>query len=283
MATVSVDGAELFYTMRGNGPACLVLCSIGTKPYETQMPSQLSDRLQLVFVDLRGSGRSTGGPTDLTFDVLASDLEAVRTDLGVERIAVLGHSILGVLAIEYGRRCPESVSHVITVGTPPFGDMARVSARATSFFEEDAPEERKQILRANLARLPADASMGQVMFAQTPMRFFDPRIDAVPLFAEAIPKPELIAHLLGALTSGWDVTTASTSLRVPVFLAHGRHDYVVPYVLWEGIADRLPNATFRLFERSGHQPFFEEPEEFASALMDWMARQPGSAGGMIGA
>ncbi|MFP5286252.1 MAG: alpha/beta fold hydrolase [Thermoanaerobaculia bacterium] len=197
MATVSVHGAELFYTTRGSGPVCLVLCSIGTKPYELQMPSQLSDRLQLVFVDLRGGGRSTGVPSDLTFDVLASDLEAVRADLGVEQVSVLGHSILGALAIEYGRRCPASVSHVITVGTPPFGDMARVSARAASFFEEDAPEERKQVLRDNLARLPADASMGQIMFAHTPMRFFDARIDAAPLFAEASAKPELIAHLLG--------------------------------------------------------------------------------------
>jgi len=273
MTTVSVEGAELFYTTRGNGPACLVLCSIGTKPYEIQMPLQLSDRLQLVFVDLRGGGRSTGEPSDLTFDVLVSDLEAVRADLGVERIAVLGHSILGVLAIEYGRRCPDSVSHVITAGAPPFGDMARVSALASSFFEEDAAEERKQVLRENLAKLPADASMGQFMFAQTPLRFFDAHIDAVPLFAEASARPELITHLLGPLTAGWDVTTAEPPLRVPLFLAHGRHDYVVPYVLWEGVADRLPTATFRLFERSGHQPFFEEPEEFVSAVMDWMSRE----------
>lgn len=272
MTTVSVDGAELYYTTRGNGPACLVLSSIGTKPYEIQMPSRLSDRLQLVFVDLRGSGRSTGEPTDLTFDVLAGDLEAVRADLGVERVIVLGHSVLGILAMEHGRRCPSSVSHVITVGTPPFADMARMSARAASFFEEDASEERKQVLRENLAGLPANASMGQFMFAQTPMRFFDPRIDAVPLFAEASAKPELIAHLLGAMTSGWDVTAGASSLRAPVFLAHGRHDYVVPYVLWDGIPDRLPDATFRLFERSGHQPFFEEPEEFTSALLDWVSR-----------
>ena len=273
MTTVSVQGAELFYSTRGNGPACLVLSSIGTKPYERQMPSELSDGLELVFVDLRGSGQSTGEPTDLTFDVLADDLEAIRADLGVERVAVLGHSILGVLAIEYGRRCAGSVSHVITVGTPPFADMSRVSARASSFFEEDASEERKQILRENMARLPPDASMGQFMFAQTPMRFFDARLDAVPLFAEASTRSELIAHLLGALTSGWDVTAEASSLRVPIFHAHGRYDYVVPYDLWDGVAERLPDATFRLFERSGHQPFFEEPDEFASALRNWMAHK----------
>jgi proline iminopeptidase len=273
MATVSVDGAELFYETRGDGPACLVLSSIGTKPYERQMPSQLSDRLKLVFVDLRGSGRSTGEPTGLTFDVLASDLEAVRADLGVERVAVLGHSVLGVLAIEYGRRRPASVSHVITVGTPPRADMAWMSAQATAFFEKEATEDRKQVLRDNLAKLPADASMGQTMFAQTPLRFFDARIDAVPLFAEASTRPELIMHLLGTLTAGWDVTAGPDSLQVPLFHAHGRHDYVVPYVLWDGVPEQLPDATFQLFERSGHQPFFEEPDAFTAALTDWMQRK----------
>jgi len=107
---VSAKGAELFYSTRGQGPACLVLSAIGTRPYERMTPPELSDRLKLVYVDLRGGGRSTGDPADLTFDVLADDLEAVRIDLGVEKIAVLGHSILGILAFEYGRRRPASVS-----------------------------------------------------------------------------------------------------------------------------------------------------------------------------
>ena len=272
--TVPVNGAELFYSTRGSGPACLVLTAIGTRPYERQMPAQLSDRLQLVFVDLRGGGRSTGDPADLSFDVLAEDLEAVRADLGVEKVAVLGHSILGMLAIEYGRRRPDSVSHVITVGTPPYGDMARVSARATSFFEEHASEERKQILRDNLASLPPDAPPGQAMYAQTPLRFFDARLDAVPLFAGSEVRPGLLEQIIRTLAPGWDVTADPGSLRVPVFLAHGRHDYVVPHVLWEGIPERLPNATMQIFERSGHQPFFEEPDRFAEAVTDWMARQP---------
>jgi len=271
--TVSVNGAELFYSTRGEGPACLVLSAIGTRPYERQMPQELSDRLQLVFVDLRGGGRSTGEPSDLTFDVLADDLEAIRADLGVERVAVLGHSILSLLAIEYGRRRPASVSHVITAGAPPRGDMAWVTAEATAFFAADASEERKQILRDNMARLPPDPLPGQVMFAQTPMRFFDPRTDAVPLFADAEVQPGLFQHLLGPLTQGWDLTVDPGSLNVPLFLAHGRHDYVVPYTLWDGLVEKLPHATFQLFERSGHQPFFEEPERFTEAVTAWMGRQ----------
>jgi len=268
---VSVKGAELFYSTRGQGPACLVLSGIGTKPYEAMTLPPLSDRFQLVYVDPRGSGLSTGEAADLTFDVLAEDLEAIRADLGVETIAVLGHSVMSVLAIEYGRRCPGSVSHVITAGAPATGDMARLAAKATAFFEADASEERKQILRENMAKLPANPAPGEVMFAQTPMRYFDPRFDAVPLYAEAVVRPEFLQHVFGTLTPGWDVTVGANELQVPIFLAHGRYDYTVPHVLWDGIPDRLPNATLEIFERSGHQPFFEEPDRFATAVTDWMA------------
>src|SRR6185295_13716366 len=85
---VSVEGADLSCSVRGEGPVCLVLCSMGTRAHEWLTPDAWSDRFRLVFVDLRGSGESTGDPRDLTFDVLASDLEAVRRAAGAERAAI---------------------------------------------------------------------------------------------------------------------------------------------------------------------------------------------------
>lgn len=168
---------------------------------------------------------------------------------------------------------------MIAVGTPPSGDLARLSAEAGRFFEQDASEERKWILRDNLAKLPPGASLGQTLFAQTPMRFFDARFDAAPLFAEAEFRPGLLKHIMGTLAPAWDVTVGSTALRVPILIAQGRYDYTVPCVLWEGIPPKLANATLQIFEQSGHQPFFEEPDQFAVALTDWMTgqRQGGAA------
>ncbi len=236
------------------------------------MPASLDDFLELVFVDLRGGGRSSGNPTELTFDVLADDLEAIRSDLGVERVAVLGHSILGVLAIEYSRRCPQSVSGAIAVGTPPRGDMTWLAAEAAEFFDRDASDDRKQVLRKNLSALPQGTSMGRVLMAQTPMRFFDSHLDATSLFAEADVKPALLEHVMGEWTHGWDVTTDAESTRTPFLLLHGRYDYTVPYTLWRGVVEKLPGVTLRIFERSGRHPFFEEPQAFTATVADWMAR-----------
>jgi proline iminopeptidase len=268
--TVSVGGADLFYTTRGVGPVCLVPSAVGTKSYEQQMPAQLNEGRRLVFVDLRGGGRSTGDPSDLTFDRLADDFEAVRVDLGVDTVAVLGHSIIGVLAIEYGRRCPSTVSHVITVGTPPRGDMTWLGAASMQFFQQDASDERKSILRENFAKLPPGTPFEQSFMAQAPLRFFDARTDMAPLYQDSDMKPALFAHLLGPLTKDWDIAADPSSLRVPLLLAHGGYDYTVPYTLWDGMEAMLPTATRRVFARSGHQPFYEEPDAFAQALREWM-------------
>jgi proline iminopeptidase len=277
MNAAAAGGAALHYTTRGRGPAaCLVLCSIGTRPYERQFPAALDDALTLVFVDLRGSGQSTGAVRDLTFDVLADDLEAVRRAVGAPRAAVLGHSILGIPAIEYARRRPDSVSHVIAVGTPPTGDVAALAARGRTFWEQDASDERKHLLAEAMARLPPGAPPAAMVQAQTPMRFHDPRFDAAPLFAGAEPKPEVLAHLMGSLARGWSAAAAEQAqpLRAPLLLAHGRHDYTVPHVMWDDVAPHLPTATFSLFAESGHQPFAEEPAAFTSTVTDWMSRHP---------
>jgi len=274
---VTVDGAELFYSTRGTGVPCIVPCIIGTKPNEVMTPSPLTDFFQFVYVDLRGGGKSTGDPSTLTFDVMAADMEAVRKALGFERVAVLGYSVLGVLALEYGRRCPNTVSHVIMAGTPPSGDIPKLVQASTAFFEADGSEERKTILRENYAKLPPGTPPTHAVFAQTPMRFFDPRFNAMPLFAESEFKPKLFEHVLGPLTAQWDVTADMNSLQVPILLAHGRYDYVSPYTMWDGIVDRLPGATMHLFERSGHQTFFEEPERFVEVVRGWMARTGTSA------
>ena len=269
---VPVNGAEIHYVTRGTGVPCILPCLLGVAPYERLTPPPLTEFFRFIYVDLRGGGKSTGDPADLTFDVVPADFEAVRKDAGAERVAVLGYSILGALALEYGRRCPQTVSHVILAGTPPSGDIPKLVQAGTAFFEADGSDERKAILRENYAKLPPGTPPTQAVFAQAPLRFFDPRFDAMPLFAEAEFRPKLFEHVLGPLTATWNVVTDMASLRVPILVASGRYDYVAPHTMWNGIIEAVPHATQHVFERSGHQTFFEEPARFVEVVREWMAR-----------
>ena len=63
--------------------------------------------------------------------------------MGYEKIFVLGHSIIGLIALEYPRKYPDRTMGVIMINTPPHfnpGYMDIIWAN----WEEEASEERKK-------------------------------------------------------------------------------------------------------------------------------------------
>ncbi len=67
--------------------------------FKTQMAA-LSDTAQFVYVDHRGSGRSSrSDPQTWTLENNIDDLDALREYLGLEKISVLGSSYGGMVAL----------------------------------------------------------------------------------------------------------------------------------------------------------------------------------------
>ena len=76
------------------------------------------EQMHLIYYDYRGNGRSGRPPLEtLTYEPFCSDADAVREHLGFEKIAVLGYTFGGGVALEYALRYPEHLSHLILVRT----------------------------------------------------------------------------------------------------------------------------------------------------------------------
>jgi proline iminopeptidase len=148
--------------------------------------------------------------------------------------------------------------------------MAEVSSVATTLFDQEASSDRKAVMRANLQALTESSTDGQAMLAYTPMRFYDPHFNAAQLFAGSAMKPAFLQHLFGTLAPQWNAAVTLPLLRAPVWLAQGRYDYASPGAMWDDLLPSMLIATRQVFEKSGHQPFVEEPEEFSTALLEWM-------------
>jgi len=64
----------------------------------------LAEEAQLVFVDLRGQGRSASVPLDtVTLERMADDVAALCEVVGIERPIVFGHSAGGFVALHLAR------------------------------------------------------------------------------------------------------------------------------------------------------------------------------------
>ncbi len=101
--------------------------------------TRLAPDHHVVSQDPRGRGDTDWGPSDgYTIDSYVEDLEATRVVLQLDRVALLGSHLGGVVAMYYAARYPERVTGVILNDIAP--ELNRDSARKYVSRIVDTPE-----------------------------------------------------------------------------------------------------------------------------------------------
>ncbi len=276
--TVSSGQFDLEYRVEGSGPPAIV---IGFPNYYPRVFAQeLRSHLQFVFVDHRGTAPSPGSVPDSEFSLekLTGDIELIRESLDLGEVVIIGHSGHALIALEYAKRYPNSVSHVVMIGIAPnFGPEN--TALRDEHWEKTASAERKNALERNWAghdrAAEVDTYPGESFIRSYvrngPIAWYDHDFDSTPLWEGVEVNMDMYNHVWGTLLSELDVTVGLEDLDVPVFLALGAYDYLVaPPSSWDAIAPRFHDLTIRIYHRSGHTPQLEEAAEFNADLVAWI-------------
>jgi proline iminopeptidase len=216
--------------------------------------------------------------TEFALDKLLEDIERARQQLALGRVAVIGHSGHALMALEYAKKYPTSVSHVIMIGMAP--DLSAASTEAARrYWNESVSPERKAALQENvrrvpdaeLAKLPAGERFVRSYVRNGPRIWFAPRFDSSPFWQGVEVNLDMIGYVWGQVFRDIDISQGLTTLDTPVFLALGRYDFLVaPPSSWDPIRPKFRNLTVRVFERSGHTPQYEEADLFDAELLRWI-------------
>ncbi len=262
MPFLSKDGVSLRYDRAGGGPAVLLIhgWTCNRSFWERQVQA-LRTRHTVIAVDLRGHGESSHPRTGYSLGALVRDLDHLVRALAVPRIALVGWSMGGMVALDLARRLGERASALVLVGTTAGGLTD----------DKNALHLDPTLLATTQKALQADC--------RAYLRSYAPSLFKLgaesPLLAWAAGQMQKTpAHAVEACLDGllaFDARATLGGLSLPTAVLHGRHDAVFPLAHGEALATGIAGARLTVFEDSGHAPPLEEPERFNDTLAALLA------------
>lgn len=258
----------------------------------------LAFRHRFTLFDQRGSLRSPAAATKITLENMVSDIEAIRTELGAEKINIITHSMGALLAYSYLEHHSENVESIVFIA-PVFPFYSGVSPDAALFKALSLPSDDErymaQVVKAyedfsNSAEERANALIKQYHlddgqlngFQRTQawkIRFASSNIFHLDRWEQMIggqafynPQvfPTLVKNAGGQ--DGWKrewVGLFDALQRFPgkVTFIIGKNDFLDPaFQFWPLIVAKLPSARLVSFDHSGHNIWIDQPSKFEKAL-----------------
>jgi proline iminopeptidase len=271
MPVAHLNDTELFYIEVGKGLPCLVMHGGLGSDHTSLHPwlDPLGDVMHLVYYDHRGNGRSGRPPSEtITFEQLCAEADALREHLGFEKVAVLGLSFGGCIALEYALRYPERISHLILLSTAPGGEEEDEDFEAAARRKGATTEQ----LEALENPVEDDAGARRMWELARPLfwREFDADLDD-RVMGNTVFSAQ--ANKAGdAITEEWDFTPRLGEIRTPTLVLVGREDVICPPSQSKIMHEGIPDSELVVFEQSGHFVYVEEAEAFFDTVRGWLQR-----------
>lgn len=191
---------------------------------------------------------------------LAAALARLLDAAGLERADLVGHSIGGMVALEFAATWPDRVRSLVLYASPPA-------------FGGRNPAHREAFLAARLAPLDAGRGMAEVAAALIPgLLGEDPDPRALPAaLASMAAVPEAAYRATLATLVGFDRRAALESLEVPTLVVVGEADPMAPFPVMHGMAGEIPGAQFAILAYAGHLAHLERPDDFNAVLGNFLS------------
>ena len=262
--TLSINGAEIFVSESGEGDPLVLLHGypLSGALFE-RVRDTLDDTYRVVTVDHRGYGQSTTPEVVEEVSTYAEDALAVMEELGIESAAIGGMSMGGPIVFEMYRQDPDAFDAMLLIDTnhlPANPIEAGIWDGAKTMLEEQGE------VGAIVPVLLPDMLTGETRLVTAPAQ--------VDYLTQAMEQASLDGAIGGTnvLAGRPDSTDTLESVEEPVLVIVGREDSLYPVAISQQMVDAIgDNAELVVIEGASHAAIFEQPEEAAQAILDFMA------------
>ena len=264
MQVFADDGARIDVRVDGRQRKTAVVLIHGfpmTRAIWEAQSDALARDAYVLLPDLRGAGSSHASDGPYLMERLAADIAIVLDAAGVERAALVGHSMGGYVALAFARMFTERVTKLALVASRLRADTdAEADARRTLADRVEREQSIEAVIDAYIPRLLSDTTSAR-----------HPEIVERARTIARANAPAGTAGTLRGLALRVSSEDIAGDLDLPVLIVAGGRDRVVEPAEARSVAAQFPRAGLTVCSQSGHLPMLEEPRCVTEALEGWLA------------
>ncbi len=276
---VDVNGARLFFDTVGSKlvvdgermierPSLIVMHGGPGFDHSTLRPyfDRFADTHQVVYIDHRGNGRSTGERETWNLAQWGDDVKALCNALGIEKPIVYGNSFGGMVAMAYASRHPDHPAKLILSST-----AARMILPVTFEMMEQKGGKRAREIAERFWRAPDEGSRDEYMAVCMPL--YNPKPNEADAIARkrSIMRMDVAQHFILGEQRTMNMLGGLSVIHCPTLVLAGVHDPITPVQCSEEIARAIRGARLSLFDNAGHGVHRDDPARAEEVLREFLA------------
>jgi pimeloyl-[acyl-carrier protein] methyl ester esterase len=253
----------------GRGPDVIFIPGLGSsRAVWAAQAAQLAATHRVHLVQVAGfAGEPVGAPAGQVIAPLVAELAAYIEANGIERPAIIGHSMGGLTGLMLAQAHPERVGRMMIVDALPFiGAMFGPGVTAVS-AEPQARVMRDQMAGADDASFAAFQRTGAARLAKA-----DASRQALVDWSVASDRATFAQAFYEVMTT--DVRSTLAAITTPITVVYAYDAAMGPEAmvdsLYRGGYAAAPNVQFVRIDGAYHFVMFDQPDAFAAAVGDFL-------------
>ncbi|MEZ5185194.1 MAG: alpha/beta fold hydrolase [Candidatus Nanopelagicales bacterium] len=270
---VTIHGHRRAFVKVGRGPALVLLHGIGCN-HKTWLPvlRPLSRHFTVIAPDLLGHGESDAPRADYSIGGYANGVRDLLALHGITSATVVGHSLGGGIAMQFAYQFPQRTQRLVLVSSGGLGRTVNPLLRGLTMPGSSIA--LKALVQPPI-RIPAATIMRLAHSLGAPGTV---DFNGLAEVYDSLGKNErrrAFQHVLRAAVDwkGQVITMldrAYLAEAMPCLVVWGEQDTVIPVKHAYAAHAVLPGSQLEIIPHAGHFPHEDDPEHFASALIDFI-------------
>jgi pimeloyl-ACP methyl ester carboxylesterase len=240
MGNILLDGQIVNYETLGRGRPVIFLHSwIGSWRYWFPAMQVISKSFRAYALDMWGFGGTASNPERYTIDQQANLLNHFLDDIGIGKVAIIGHGLGALVGFDFCVRWPQSVDRIMAVSCPSSYDAIHQRLRISSIPD-----------------------LIDWLRSKTP--------EATTLLADASnADPRAVTESINSFQAN-DLFDKMQQTQISCLLLYGQNDLAISAPPAD-VSTNLPYTMQHVvLEKSGHFPMIDEASRFNRLLMDFL-------------